>query len=992
VNPPTPSHQKDLFTFGGYRLDPARHTLEKDEKTLPLPPKAFELLMLLVQRRGELLTKADLLNALWPTTFVEENNLTQYISMLRKLLGEGVGEDQKYIETVPRLGYRFVANVQTLPSNGESVLWTREKKTKITIREEEEEEIDSGRDSVSEKAPARGQGRSQFQGQELLRATQTEIARASSASVWKLAMLGSLAAVLATTLYFAVRQRYAGRNRGPVPTMVAPIKPRHSVAVLGIKNLSGRKDEWLPGAFTEMLSTDLAAGGQLRVVPGEDTSRVNADLHLPEAAGFSESTLSEIRNRLGSDIVISGSMMELNRASGRQIRLDLRAQDAMTGEILASVAQTGTPDDLFTIVSHSGAQIREKLGVPGISGTEESELQAALPSTPEAVRLFSEGLLRLRSYDAAGAEKLLSRVAALEPSYALGHSALAQTWSALGYDERAKLAAKRAFDLSENLSRQDRLSIAAQYWETLRDWDKAVATYQELYALFPDNVEYGLRLADSETSAGKGKQALATIEGLRKLPPLVSRDPRIDLSAAVAFESLGDFEQEKLFSERSGQSAELVGARMVVARAALREGWALRRLGQGDESTAILKKAQELFSAAGDDQGVASALRASGAVFAEMGDYSRARKECEQALRIFRRIGDRRGTAVTLNSLAIIYYERGELDQAKRLYEQTLEIQRDVGSKTNTAGALGNIANVEDAQGHLAQALNLNQESLAIFRATGDQRATGTALGNVAILLYEMGDLHAAKSKYSESLEIKRQIGYQRGIAYDLSGLGEVFRAEGDLVTSRQKQEEALAIRTKIGEKHNAAASALYLAQLSLEESKPGEAEKQARDATGEFQAEKSGPDQAMAFVILSQSLLAQNKIPEAREVAEQARKLAKETTNLPLQFEILIASSRIAMAEGNAARKLPVPEFREKLEAALTQARKSGYLEYEFKLRLLQGELDLYLGNSSKGHTELATLQHDAAARGFGLIVRKANMALSNHALSTSTDQSGAN
>ena len=89
MNPPTPSHQKDLFTFGGYRLDPARHTLEKDEKTLPLPPKAFELLMLLVQRRGELLTKADLLNALWPTTFVEENNLTQYISMLRKLLGEG---------------------------------------------------------------------------------------------------------------------------------------------------------------------------------------------------------------------------------------------------------------------------------------------------------------------------------------------------------------------------------------------------------------------------------------------------------------------------------------------------------------------------------------------------------------------------------------------------------------------------------------------------------------------------------------------------------------------------------------------------------------------------------------------------------------------------------------------------------------------------------------------------------------------------------------
>jgi ATP/maltotriose-dependent transcriptional regulator MalT len=132
-----------------------------------------------------------------------------------------------------------------------------------------------------------------------------------------------------------------------------------------------------------------------------------------------------------------------------------------------------------------------------------------------------------------------------------------------------------------------------------------------------------------------------------------------------------------------------------------------------------------------------------------------------------------------------------------------------------------------------------------------------------------------------------------------------------------------------------------------------------------------------MAFVILSQSLLAQNKIPEAREALEQARKLAKEATNIPLQFDILIASSRIAMAEGNAARKLRAPEFREKFEAAVTRARNSGYLEYEFKLRLLLGELDLYLGNTSKGHTELDAVLHEATARGFGLIVRKAHTAL---------------
>lgn len=969
MNSPIPSPTKEMFAFGPFRLDTFGHTLQKDGSTIPLPPKAFELLVLLVKRSEELLTKHDLLNALWPDTFVEENNLTQYVSMLRKLLGEGANEDQKYIETVPRLGYRFVAKVEVLPVNGQGLAWATQKRTRVVIREEKERDFDTANDELARINP-----------QKDLPDVGPQIFALPSAArffaKWRWILVSLIALAATAAAFLAVRARRPLKSGTAALTPAPPvINPRHSVAVLGIKNVSGRQDdEWLPGAFAEMLSTELAAGGQLRVAPGEDTNRAKADLKLPDADGFSGSTLSQIRNRLGSDVVISGSIVDLNRASGKQIRLDLRAQDALTGETVASIAQTGTPDDLFAMVSRSGTQLRERLGVAEISGTEESELQAALPSTTETARLYSEGLLRLRSYDAEGAEKLLSKVVSLEPSYAMGHSAMARVWSALGYDERAKLSAKRAFDLSENLSRQDRLSIAAQYWEALWDWDKAVATYQELYTLFPDNVEYGLGLADSQTSAGKGKEALVTIERLRKLPPLVSRDPRIDLSAAVAYESLGDFEQDKLFSQHSGKNAELIGERMVVARAAVREGWALRRLGQRDESIATLKKAQELFSAAGDDQGVASALRSSGTVLAEMGDYSRAQEDCEQALAIFRRIGDRRGTASSLNSLAVIHYERGELDQAKHLYEQTLEIQRDVGSKTNTAGALGNIGNIADAQGNLSEALALNQESLAIFRETGDQRATGTALGNVAVLLFEMGDLAGAKSKYTEALEIKQKIGYQRGVAYDLAGLAEVFRAKGDLVTSRQKQEEALAIRTRIGEKHNAAASGLYLAQLSLEEGHAAEAENQARAAANEFQTEKSEPDQAMAFVVLSRSLLAQNKIPEAQGALKQGRKLSKKTDNIPLQFEILIAFSQIAMAEAHTPSKPRTPEFRQNLEAALAQAQKSRYLEYEFRLRLLLAELDLSLNNRSKGVAELSALRNDATGHGFGLIARKAN------------------
>jgi DNA-binding winged helix-turn-helix (wHTH) protein/tetratricopeptide (TPR) repeat protein/TolB-like protein len=978
VNSPIPSPMKEMFAFGPFRLDTLGHILQKDGKTLPLPPKAFELLVLLVKRKGELLTKAELLNALWPNTFVEENNLTQYISMLRKLLGEVAAEDQKYIETIPRLGYRFVGNVETLPANGESLLWTTQKKTKVVIREEEEEEFDDGTEPGEISAPANNllQTKRAILGIPHKAAGEALASRISVGWRWILASILALTAIAA--VFIAVRPRRPRNTPALASSVVVAIKPRHSVAVLGVKSLSVRKeDEWLPGALTEMLSTELAAGGQLRVVPGEDTSRAKADLQLPDAAGFSKSTLSQIRNRLGSDVVVSGSMVDLNRTSGKQIRLDLRVQDTVSGETLASIAQTGTADNLFALVSRSGAQLRESLGVPLVSGTEESELQAALPSTPEAARLYSEGLLRLRSYDGLAAQKLFSKAVSLEPSFALGHSALARAWSALGYDERAKLAAKRAFDLSENLSREDRLAIAAQYRETLRDWDKAAETYQVLCGLFPDNLEYGLRLADTQTSAGKGKDALATVQQLRKLPPLMSRDPRIDLAEAIAYESLGDFQQDKLLAERAAKNAELIGQRMVVARATAKEGWALRRLGQKEEATAALQRAQELFSAGGDEQGVASALRTSGTIFAELGEYARAQKDCERALGIFQRVGDRRGTALSLNSLAIIHYERGEFNAAKALYERVLEIQREVGSKTNTAGALGNIANVADAQGKLAEALKLNEESLAIFRETGDQRATGTALGNVAVLLYEMGDLEGAKAKYAESLAIKEKIGYQRGIAYDLAGLGEVLHSEGDLVAARKNQEEALAIRVRIGEKHNAASSELYLAQLSLDEGKAQDAENGARKAFKELENEKSEADEAMAQVILSQSLLAQQKIPDSLSAISLAEKVSRKTSSIPLQFEVVLASARIVITDQSVGASRRAADSRQKVESALSQAKRHGYLEYQLKFRLLLGEIELLLGNSFQARREMEAVQKDAKAHGFGLLARNAEALL---------------
>jgi DNA-binding winged helix-turn-helix (wHTH) protein/Tol biopolymer transport system component len=100
-----------VYEFSGYLLDPSQRYLFRDGRPVPLPPKAVETLLVLVEHGGRVVDKAYLMKSVWPDVTVEENNLTQNVSLLRKTLGEGSG-DLKLIETIPRRGYRFVAPVR----------------------------------------------------------------------------------------------------------------------------------------------------------------------------------------------------------------------------------------------------------------------------------------------------------------------------------------------------------------------------------------------------------------------------------------------------------------------------------------------------------------------------------------------------------------------------------------------------------------------------------------------------------------------------------------------------------------------------------------------------------------------------------------------------------------------------------------------------------------------------------------------------------------
>src|ERR1700722_18006218 len=111
----------DVYRFGPFELDGAEYRLLRDGVEVPLQLKAFETLCILVERAGRLLTKDDLLRQLWPGTVVEENNLNKNISTLRKALGE-CSSGLSYIETVPRVGYRFAAPVAQVAAPGPTLV------------------------------------------------------------------------------------------------------------------------------------------------------------------------------------------------------------------------------------------------------------------------------------------------------------------------------------------------------------------------------------------------------------------------------------------------------------------------------------------------------------------------------------------------------------------------------------------------------------------------------------------------------------------------------------------------------------------------------------------------------------------------------------------------------------------------------------------------------------------------------------------------------
>jgi len=743
----------------------------------------------------------------------------------------------------------------------------------------------------------------------------------------------------------------------------SPPHARRSVAVIGFRNLSGKPEQaWLSTALAEMLSTELASGGQLRTLPGENIARMKLDLVLPDSESYAQDTLHRIRKHSGTDLVVMGSYMAMGEEAGNQLRIDFHLQDATTGETLASISETGSEPELLDLVARTGGRLRSTLGVQTPpSGT--SAAHASLPSTNEAARLYAEGLSKLRLSEAREARSLLERAVALDPRYALSHAALSEALANLGYDALAREEGQRAFDLSADLSRDERLRIEGRLREATRDWPKAIEIYRTLWRFFPDSPEYGLRLAAAQTSGGQARDALATVAEMRQASATAGADPRIDLAESRAYNTLGNFEQCVTAAQKADKIGQADGARLIVAQARLTEGWCWERLGDLARSETTFGEARDLFSAAGDKRGAAMAVSRTGDIFYDQGDFPRAAGTFEEALRTFREIGDQANSARTLNSMGNVANDVGDFAKAMNYYQRTLEIDQEIGAKAGVAGALGNMANVYDSKSDLPNARKKNEEGLAMFREVGDQRGTASTLANLGNVLVEMGDLAAARQRYDEGLKIQQEIGYRRGQAYALNNIADLLTITGNFDEARKLAEQSLALRKELGENTNIAISQMQMGWISFNEDRLSEAEGYLRTAAATFQKADLRDLLISCNALLARVLLAEGKTAEASQLASETVQKAKTRPSRPQQFDAALALSEVLAAQ----RKFP--DATKHAEDVLIAANRYGYAGYQLEARLSQIRVLAESGKAQAARAQASALGRDARLRGYGRI-----------------------
>src|SRR5271163_4001719 len=356
-------HQRtdELYEFGPFRVDPARETLLKAGVAVPLTPKTFQILLVLVRHGKETVTKDDLMKTVWPDTFVEEANLSRNIFMLRKALGE-TAQDHRYIVTVPGRGYRLAEHVHLVPGAEFTLVAASHSKVEVHFEE---------------KRP------------------------------WGwISLAAVLLLAIAAGIYRFVLHRIPALNE------------RDTIVLADFVNSTG--DPVFDGTLRQGLWVQLDQSPFLRLVSEDRIQQGLKMMGQPADARLSPAVARELCERTGSAAVLEGSISQI----GTQYLLTVKAVNCANGESLASTeAQASDKNHVLDALGKTASAIRNKLG-ESLSTIQKFDTPLDQATTPslEALKAFSSGHEIMFTKGATGAIPYFTHAVQLDPNFAIAYA------------------------------------------------------------------------------------------------------------------------------------------------------------------------------------------------------------------------------------------------------------------------------------------------------------------------------------------------------------------------------------------------------------------------------------------------------------------------------------------------------------------------------------------------------------------------------------------
>ena len=402
--------------FAGFELNPVARSLKHEGRVVPLGPKTFDLLVYLALHPNQVVTKDELLTALWPSSFVEEGNLSQHVFLLRKALGL-VSADQPIVVTIPGKGYQFAAMVEQqcgqLAGREELVIHAVETITRVVVEEE-----------VDDDSPAR-----------LERAG----ARRNRKWLWRLAA-GGAGLLLAAGGSLGWRWSH-------------PDRAGHIDMVLSqIENETGDSD--FDVTLNEALRIDLEQSPYLNLLSRSRIRETLAKMQRQKSEPLTASLAREICERNNAQVVLRGAISMV----GKRYVFLLNAESCVSNKSIAGArAEADRKEDVLAALDRAASQIRRRLG-ESVASLDKFQVPIAAVSTPslEALRAYSEGDRNSNQGNLKTAALLYENAVALDPEFASAYKSLSWVYYKEGEFSRAAGFSRKAFELRERTSERDR--------------------------------------------------------------------------------------------------------------------------------------------------------------------------------------------------------------------------------------------------------------------------------------------------------------------------------------------------------------------------------------------------------------------------------------------------------------------------------------------------------------------------------------------------------